>query len=148
MYSQKIINVAKRIFFFPFFSEKKIWHNLFEISILVKGLNGFWEIALGSALLFFRTDHIYALSASTRHFIAVYFLFYGVVNIFLMVFLLKGKLWAYPAAITFFLGFTVYLCQRLYRYRSGLLLVFILFDVLFIFLTFLEYRRITWKQSL
>ena len=130
-FTVKATGFVKHIFFFPFFGEKKIWHNLFEISIFIKGLNGFWEIVAGGLFLFF-----------SKYFLAVYFLFYGIVNIFLMVFLLRNKLWAYPTAIIFFTAFTSYLCYRFYQYRSWPLLFFIVFDIIFVVLTYLEYRRV------
>ena len=166
---QSTLDRLKHIFFFPFFAKNKVWHNLFEITILVKGVNGIWEIAVGALFLFFQTDNIYSMimgvsqygfaadylerqandfSLNTQYFIAAYFLFYGVVNLFLMVCLLQKKLWAYPAAIAFFMAFIVYLCYRFYVYRSGLLLCFIAFDMAFVALTYLEHRRIKNRISL
>lgn len=154
---------VKRIFFFPFFAENKVLHNLFEITILIKGFNGFWEIALGGFFAFSATDNIRGIMAAaagygiaggylqnqagifsvdTQYFLAAYFLFYGAVNLFLAVSLLRGKLWAYPAAIVFFLAFIGYLWYRFYLYQSWLLLFFIIFDIIFVALVCLEYRRV------
>lgn len=152
----------KQIFWHPFFGEKKIWHNLFELTIFAKGVYGVFDIIIGSLFVFLSTSTIQSLmvfcargpardffmyyagqfSTGSRSFLAVYFLSYGVANLFLMVCLLWGKLWSYPAAITFFGGFIVYLCYRFYLYGSGLLLFFIAFDLFFVVLVFLEYRRV------
>lgn len=149
---------------------KRIVHSLFEITILVKGINGIWEIAVGILFFFFKTDTIYRaimqvtgypivrhsgrlttdylvrqannFSLSTKHFLAFYFIFYGVINIFLVVALLKGKLWAYPTAIAFFIFFILYQCYRLFLHHSGLLLFFTVFDICLVVLTWLEYLRL------
>ncbi len=154
---------------------KKFWqntilHELFEAVILVKGINGVWEIVIGALFFLFKTETIYNaiiwiterriinhseyltgyltwqadnFSASTKNFIAFYFLFYGLVNIFLVVALLKGKRWAYPAAIIFHSFFIVYQVYRFFVRHSGLLLVFTLLDMVMVVLTWLEYRRVS-----
>lgn len=157
------------------FFQKGSWiHNLFEITIFVKGFNGVFEILIGLLFLFSKGDNLHRLmlsaanrglaaltespvhyltsqaggiSPSTQFFIAIYFLFYGAVNIFLVIFLVQGKLWAYPVAITCFTGFIVYQIYRFYLHHSGLLLFLTFFDVFLVALTFLEYRRIR-RQSM
>jgi len=154
----------------------KLIHRFFEVTILVKGFNGIWEIVTGFLFLFFKNETIYNaiiiasnqkifsgsenfanhyltrqadnFSSSTQYFIAIYFLFYGIINIFLVISLLKGKLWAYPAAILFFLLFIVYQCYRLYLRHSGLLLFLTIFDAFLVALTFLEYKRVKGIASL
>src|SRR3989344_8741015 len=128
-----------------FAAQNKIIHRLFEATIFMKGLNGLWEIAAGLLLLNFKketisaaitsfanysigeADHVASqylmkqaanFSSSTQYFLAMYFLFYGIVNLFLVISLWKGKLWAYPAAIIFFISFTVYMAHRFIMYRS------------------------------
>ena len=152
------------------FLRHKIVHGLFNVTIAVKGINGLWEIAVGILFFFFKTDTIYRLlisfagygivrnsghattnyllkqahnfSPSTKYFIAFYFVFYGIINLFLVIFLLRGKLWAYPVAMLFFLFFIVYQFYRFFLHHSGLLLFFTLFDIFLVLLTWLEYQRL------
>jgi len=154
----------------------KIIHRFFEATILMKGFNGLWEIIVGVLFLFFKKETIHAailvlanqefiregedlashyiknqantFSASIQYFIATYLLFYGVVNIFLVVSLLYGKLWAYPLAITLFTLFGLYQGYRWYTHGSTLLLFFIIFDAVLITLTFLEYQRVKKTRQL
>ncbi len=150
--------------------QNKILHSLFEITILVKGINGIWEIIMGVLFFFFKEETIYKaiiavtgyriirysghfttnylirqannFSANTKYFIAFYFLFYGIVNIFLVIFLSRGKLWAFPVTILFFSFFIVYQFYRFFLHHSGLLLFFSIFDIFLVFLTWLEYKRL------
>lgn len=156
---------------YTFLQQKKdrVVHGLFEVTILMKGIHGIWETALGALFFFIKTESIYKFlvlatdfrvvrmsdfttnyltrqadnfSLSTQHFIAFYFLFYGLVNLFLVYFLSQGKLWAYPCAIVFFAFFILYQFYRYFLHHSGLLLFFSLFDICLVVLTWMEYRRI------
>jgi uncharacterized membrane protein len=94
---------------------------------------------------FFAT-HILAmakgLSIETKNFYAFYLLSHGIVKLLLVVALLKGKLWAYPASLIVFGLFIVY---QLYRYSYthgvGLILITVL-DIIVIGLIWQEYRVI------
>jgi uncharacterized membrane protein len=155
--------------------QRNILHNLFEITIFMKGIHGIWEVAVGIMFFFIKTQTVYNVimavagydivkdsghfatnylmnqannfSLSTKYFLAWYFLFYGLVNLFLVFFLLKGKLWAYPMAILFFVFFICYQFFRFFRHHSGLLLFFTLFDIFLVFLTWLEYQGIKKEQG-
>jgi uncharacterized membrane protein len=144
-------------------------HQVFRVTLLVKAFNGVIEVTISSLLFLFGretinnaviflvgrstaslSDHFpayYITSQADRfsqakYFLAAYFLFYGVVNIFLVIFLLKGRLWAYPVAIIATSLFILYLLYRFYLYHSSLLLFFTVIDVLLVVLTWFEYRRI------
>jgi uncharacterized membrane protein len=148
--------------------EGNILHSSFEISLVVKGIFAFFEIAAGVALysvdrnfltnLILSTFHnelqtdphdfivnmllhaAQALSVSTQLFIFIYLLASGLTKIVLIAGLLRGKLGYYPAAIVVFLLFVVY---QLYRYilTHGLWLVILtLVDLVVICLTWREYK--------
>jgi uncharacterized membrane protein len=139
----------------------------FRVGVILKGLDGFLEIAGGTALwlvspgLIIRwvgiltqdevarnrhdviAHHLrVALGSlvSGRHFLAVYLLAHGVVKLFVVVALLTNRLWAYPVSIVVFGGFIVY---QVYRYTlthgAGLILL-CSFDLIVIALIWMEYR--------
>lgn len=84
-------------------------------------------------------------SAGSQFFAAIYLLSHGVVKLFIVAVLLKGKTWAYHAGIIFFFLFIVY---QLYRYsytHSPWLIVLSVFDIAIIYLTWEEYKHV--KQS-
>jgi len=149
--------------------EKKIIDDAFGIGVMLKLLIGIGEAVAGTALVFFgqfivnnivikpakgeiaEDPHDFVantiikiigeFSASSNIFAAVYLLFHGAVNIFLAVSLLRGKLWAYPAAIA---GFGLFISYQLFRYfhtHSILLLAMTLFDIIIVALVWLEFKK-------
>lgn len=134
-------------------TEKRI-HQVFVVSVLAKGLHALIEIAGGLALYLFSAEAIARwldeidrrdwvarhFPANEQHFYAFYLLSHGLVKVVLVFFLLREKLWAYPASIAVFGLFIAY---QLYRYSFthdiGLILLS-LFDLFVIYLAVHEYR--------
>ena len=143
-------------------------YRLFEIGIWGKGIDGVLEIVGGALLLVVSptllnqwvivlTQHelvedphdliatlarrsVVQLSANTQLFASFYLLLHGLVKVGLMVGLLRGKRWAYPAAIAFLGLFIAYQCYQLSNHYSSGLLVLTLFDAAIVALTWHEYR--------
>jgi uncharacterized membrane protein len=147
--------------------ERRI-HQIFEISVLLKGAHATVEAVGGLALALtnnrwirglvtqvtqselmedkrdFVANHLVTwaqgFSIETQHFYAWYLLSHGVVKLALVLGLLMRKLWAYPTAMIVLGFFIVY---QLYRYTEthgfGLLLLTAL-DALVVGLTWHEYR--------
>jgi len=116
-------------------------YRVFALGIWVKGIDGVLEIVGGGLLLFISptmlnqlviglTQHELVedprdviattlrhaaaqLSANTQLFASLYLVAHGVVKVVLVVGLLRGKRWAYPAAIGFLCLFIVYQLYRL-----------------------------------
>jgi uncharacterized membrane protein len=121
-------------------NEKRI-HQIFAVSVSLKGLHALFEIGLGIALYLTSTakivtsisdwsNHQIALerhdwiathllrfaesfSVAKHDFYAFYLLSHGIVKGVVVVGLLKEKLWAYPASFVVFGAFIAY---QLYRY--------------------------------
>lgn len=143
---------------------------LFHFGVLGKGLFALFEVLSGCALWIFGTGPIVKfvdritenelsgdphdlianalrhsagrLSIVGEHFAALYLLAHGVVKLFLIVALLRNKLWAYPVSLVVFGGFVVY---QVYRYDViggvGLILLTAL-DLVVMWLIWLEYRAV------
>lgn len=149
------------------FAEKNI-HLAFEISVILKGLHALLEIVGGFALFFisqqfviqtlysitqeeliedpkdFIAHYIFQsaqhLTLGGQHFAAFYLLSHGILKGFLIINLLKEKLWAFPLSIAVFGLFIVY---QLYRYsltHSIWLLALTVLDLAVIWLTMKEYK--------
>ena len=148
-------------------NEKTI-HRLFEWGIWLKGLHSLIEIVGGiliaaistNAIVTFVTDltadelmrnpdDVVAnylmqaaaqLSVAQKSFAAFYLLSHGVAKLFLVVGLIRNRLWAYPASLVVLALFIVY---QIYRYTLthavGLLLLTV-FDLVVIWLILHEYR--------
>ena len=119
--------------------QDRFLHRLFDIGIAIKGIDGALEV-IGGFLFYFvsqefisktvlvltqheliedpgdlianfiqhATDHI---SVSGKLFGSIYLLAHGFCKVFLVVCLLRNKLWAYPVALMFlisFIGFQLY----------------------------------------
>ena len=149
-------------------------HNIFLLSIWLKGLNGLAEIIGGLLVVVFGPQTIIGLvnyltlseisedphdlianylihsasgyTVNLQFFWAAYFLIHGLIKIFLVISLMTRRLWAYPTAIIIFSLFIVYQLYRFSFTHSILLIILSLFDVLVIVLTYLEYQRLKGLQ--
>jgi uncharacterized membrane protein len=111
--------------------EKRV-HQLFLVSVTLKGLHALIEIVGGIALYFFSTDTIVhwlysesgdsndllarfarTFSGQEHSFYAFYLVSHGLVNLAIVAALLSRKLWAYPAT---FAVLTLFILYQLYRY--------------------------------
>ncbi|HEY5169606.1 MAG TPA: DUF2127 domain-containing protein [Thermoleophilia bacterium] len=143
----------------------------FDIGVLLKGLDGVLEILGGLFLLlvplrdvrrfliwvtghelnqdpkdFIATHLVHlanTLSVSGYRLTIAYLLVHGFVKVFLVVMLLRRRLWAYPTAIAVFAAFGVYQVYQFSYSRSLLLLALTVLDVIVIVLTAWEYRILT-----
>ena len=142
---------------------------LFEIGIILKGVDGLAELLGGLLLLFVTPGDIRHLAALLTHgelsedpgdvvaryllhtangltgnaviFGAIYLLAHGAVKVVLVIALLLNKLWAYPCMITVLLIFIGYQLYRIVLDPSAGLAALTVFDVLIVILTWREYRR-------
>jgi uncharacterized membrane protein len=147
--------------------EKRI-HQIFAVSVSLKGLHAIFEIVSGIALYLTSTATILGwinrytadalsedpddwvatkmaefgqtFSVAQHDFFAFYLLSHGVVKLVLVYGLLKEKLWAYPAS---FVVFSAFIAYQLYRYtftHEISLILLTLFDLFVIALAVHEYR--------
>jgi uncharacterized membrane protein len=87
------------------------------------------------------------LSLSSVHFAAFYLLTHGVTKMFLVGALLKNKLWAYPLAVIVFGAFIAYQLYRFTFTHSVGLIALSLFDLVVIWLIWLEYRALRTRTT-
>ena len=151
------------------FTEHRI-HQIFEVSILLKGAHAVLECLAGVALALISTDTIVGwitwltqdefnedpndtvarlllnmaqnFSVSTKNFYIFYLVSHGIVKLFLVGGLLRSKVWAYPASLVV-LG--LFIAYQLYRYTYthsiGLVLLTV-FDFFVMYLIWHEYQLI------
>jgi uncharacterized membrane protein len=129
-------------------------YQIFQVTVVLKGLHGIIEIAGGLALALFSTDSILRLlyriphhhwvtrhfSTGEHHYYAFFFLSHGALNLAVAVLLLLEKLWAYPAAIAVLTLFTLLQMYRFTHVHDPGLIVFSILDVIVIALAVHEYR--------
>jgi len=133
--------------------EKRI-HQIFQVTVALKGLHGIVEIVGGIALALFSTDAILRLlyhwdkhqvvarhfSTGEHHYYVWFFLSHGALNLALAIGLLLQKLWAYPAAMVILVLFIILQMHRFSHVHDPGLLVFSLLDLIVIALAVHEYR--------
>ena len=129
-------------------------YQIFQITVLLKGLHGIIEIAGGLALALFSTDSILRLlyrlphhhwvtrhfSTGEHHYYAFFFLSHGALNLAVAILLLLEKLWAYPAAIAVLALFILLQMYRFTHVHDPGLILFSILDVIVIALAVHEYR--------
>lgn len=149
--------------------ERRI-HQIFEVSVLLKGAHALIECLSGIALALVSTNTILDLvswltqeeliedphdfiakhfltwaqdfSFNTKTFYAFYLLSHGVVKILLVIGLLRGKLWSYPVSLIVLGLFVAYQLYRFsYTHGAGLI-VLTIFDVFVMGLIWHEYRLV------
>ena len=134
--------------------QQKRIHQIFQISVALKGLHGILEIVGGLALALFSTDSILGLlyrvdhhdwvahhfSTSEHRYYIFFFLSHGALNLAVAILLLLEKLWAYPAAIAVLALFIVLQLMRFTHVHDPGLIVFSILDVIVITLAVHEYR--------
>ncbi len=153
-----------------FINKFNILHDSFEVGILLKGLNGLLETAGGLFLIFltparmhriaqflidqglsedphdFIASHILLFlrnfSIHTRNFAVFYLFSHGLVKVFMVYFLWKRKLWAYPFAIIVLLCFIAIQVYMFIYKPSTWVAALTVFDTVLIFLTLHEYNSI------
>ena len=151
------------------FTPKTGFDRVFEVGILLKGLDGLLEIVGGILLLFIKPELVNDLAATlTQHelaedprdflathilhstqilaagsltFAAIYLLSHGIVKIILVWEILHDRLWAYAGLIYLTIGFMIYQVYRFsYSHSIGLVLLTV-FDAVIVYLTVVEYRK-------
>jgi uncharacterized membrane protein len=149
---------------------EKTTHVLFQFTLLCKAVFAVAEILAGIGAYFVTQQLIFRLvdrltrqelfqyqhdlianylytsaqhfSVSTRNFTAAYLLSHGVVKLWLIVGLLRGKHWYYPLAIAVFGLFVVYQLYRFNLSHSPWLILITVIDLVVIALTWQEYRYV------
>jgi uncharacterized membrane protein len=141
----------------------------FEVSLLLKGLDGIAETIGGLFLLFVRPQHVtewvrtltaHELSHDPHDFFAkhllhwandftkgaavfagLYLLSHGVIKLILVVEILREHLWAYLGLIVVTAGFIIYQVVRIIEKPTLSYIALTIFDVVVVALTAKEYSR-------
>ena len=147
---------------------EKILHRLFLISVWIKAAAGLLETIAGVPFFFVTRESLQAfvvlltapelsedpndwiattlsravqhLSSDTALFAGAYLVIHGLIKLFLVAGLLHGRLWAYPASLSFLVAFIVYQCYRYIFTHSIWLLLLTVIDVIVAFLIWHEYQ--------
>jgi uncharacterized membrane protein len=148
---------------------EKALHRLFLISVWLKAGAGLLESIAGILFFFVNPRAVWTLSVwltapelaedptdwiattirhsvrqlspGTTSFAGAYLVIHGLIKLFLVAGLLRGKLWAYPTSLWFLGAFIIYQCHRVAYTHSIWLIMLTIFDLIVAFLIWHEYRR-------
>lgn len=149
-------------------SLKWVEHEIFRAGITIKGIDGLLEL-IGGVLLwlvkpetmnhavrflfqhelsrdphdFLATHVLHAtqtLEGENKIFAELFLLSHGLIKIIIVTALWLDQLWAYPLALLIFSAFGVYQTYRWTHTHSFFLALLTIFDVLIVYLTWVEYQ--------
>ena len=143
-------------------------HRLFDLGVIIKGIDGALEVTGGvilalvkprtvNAVVLFLTAHEISedpadvvanvlrhgarqLSSNTTIFASAYLLAHGLAKLVLVAGLLRGKVWAYPAALWLVGALLLYQVYRIWLTHSLGLAVLTAFDLVVMSLIWHEYQ--------
>jgi uncharacterized membrane protein len=151
-------------------------YRLFRIGVFIKATVAVFELVVGTLALLISpsaiSDFVIAVSTNAltddpgdfiathaitlahefsvtpQLFVAFYFLSRGIIKLILAVALLRGILWAYPAAIMVLLGFMIYQSYQLFVSYSFVILGITIFDILVLWLIWHEWNVVKKSKNL
>ena len=146
-------------------------HRLFQVAVLIKGIDGVLETIGGVLLVLVSPDTVHRLiilltqhelaeeaddwvimalrhlaerfSVEAKHFASGYLIGHGVLKVFLAVSLFRERLWAFPFALFVLAVFVAYQLHRFGRTHSMVLLMLTLLDVVVMALIWREFHTRT-----
>lgn len=152
--------------------ERRGIHDLFEIGVVLKGLNALLELGLGIAFLFvnvsalvqtliqnelvddpdnFLIQHLNTLAGTisphAQAYGALYLISHGVVKGILVIGLLRGQLWAYPASLAVLTLFVLYQVVQIVVAHSVPMIILTVFDLIVMWLIWMEYQYVKAKRG-
>ncbi len=148
-------------------------HDLFEIGVVLKGVNAAFELVFGFTFLFvnvgaviralvaneiiedpnnFLASRLNRFAGNLSHgvevYTALYLIAHGIVKAFLVWGLLRKKVWAYPASLAVLALFILYQTITFFRSHSTPLLLLTFFDLALVYLIWHEYRHMKKKWGI
>jgi uncharacterized membrane protein len=146
-----------------------LYHRLFVLAVVLKGLDGLLELAAGASLLIVGQSGLHEivawlterelsedpgdlvanlirtgaahLTSDAELFAALYLLAHGIIKMLLAIGLLREKAWVFPIAAAFFAIVIGYMGYRLYLAWSWTLLILAALDAATLILLLGEWRR-------
>jgi|ERR1043166_235596 uncharacterized membrane protein len=154
---------------------RSLLHLAYLGAILIKGLDGLIETAAGLFIAVYGSEKIYQLAVwatapeierhpdsqalhairsgaygmahGSHRFAIVYLLAHGILKLALVINLLIGNMWIFPASLAVLLGFIAFMAAKLAAHWSAWLFAFAIFDALTVLLIANEWRVRAGQQN-
>ena len=152
-----------------YFKAQNTFDKVFEVGILLKGINGLLETLGGLFLLLISPDTVNSfinwlthselksdphdfisnhlvhwsgdLSKGTLVFLGLYLLAHGIAKLVLVIEILRERLWAYIGLIVLTIFFIIYQTYEIIFTHSIGMILLTVFDIIIVYLTTVEYGR-------
>lgn len=133
----------------PWFHPKTLLDRTYEAGIVIKAIDGFFQLLTGLLLILLTPAAFHTLMVHLGHgsfsvdnklTAALFFLSHGFVKLFLAVCLLLNKMWAYPTALIALGLFACYQGYQLIRNPHIVLLIVTLLNVGIMYLIYREWQ--------
>ena len=147
---------------------QRAWHDMFLVSVWIKGIVGLLQVVGGVLLLVVSQDQLIRLAVmltqpelaedphdsiamflrhsaekfgqGTQTFASLYLAVHGLIKILLVAGLLRRKMWSYPASMWVLGAFVAYQCYRYTQTHSPWLIALTVLDIAVIVLVWHEWR--------
>ncbi len=153
---------------------QKLFHILFRVGVVLKGIDAVLETIGGVILLLVPPDDIsqfivkitqYQLmqnphpllekavqksievTTDSHVWAGLFLLSHGLVKLLIVTGMILKKLWAYRVGLLVFVGLVIYQSAHILKTHSVGLLILTAFDIVFILLAYREYRQLKQKQA-
>lgn len=90
---------------------------------------------------------VHHLPYLVTYYLAFYFMFWGAIDIFMSILLLRHQLWAFPVAIYMIVVFIIYELFRFSHTHSLILLAVIVMDIFIIWIIRKEYQKLKKERT-
>lgn len=147
---------------------QRAWHDLFLVSVWIKGIVGLLQLVGGALLLVVSQDQLIRFAMrftqpelvedphdtiamflrhsaeqfghGTQLFASIYLAVHGLIKILLVAGLLRRKMWSYPVSMWVLGAFVAYQCYRYTQTHSPWLIALTALDIVVIVLVWHEWR--------
>lgn len=132
----------------PWFKPKTLLDKVYEAGILIKAIDGFFQLLTGTLLLLLTPAAFHSLMVHLGHgsfsvdnklAASLFFLSHGFLKLFLAVCLLLNKMWAYPTALIALGLFTLYQGYQFATNPHAVLAVVTLLNIGIMYLIYREW---------
>ncbi len=150
------------------FVRERLIRRVYDVSLILKAVDGVLECIGGIAIVFLSQGFFLKLatfvtlyelsedpndlianailhaaqtfSVNTKVFVSLYLLLHGITKIFLVIQLLRERLWAFPVGLAFLGLFILYQTERSVQTHAPGMLLLTLFDIFVVMLVWHEWR--------
>lgn len=139
----------------PWFKPKTLLDKVYEAGVLIKAIDGFFQLLTGLLLILLTPAAFHSLMVHLGHgsfsfdnkmAASLFFLSHGFLKLFLAICLLLNKMWAYPVALVALGLFTLYQAYQFITHPHSVLAVVTILNAGIMYLIYREWHQARAKK--